>query len=44
MQEATADTVLGDFNNARLRHFNVESTFFSATANSWSAPTGPTAS
>ena len=28
MQEATADTVLGDFNNARLRHFNVESTFF----------------
>jgi predicted CXXCH cytochrome family protein len=28
MQEATAETVLGDFNNARLRHFNVESTFF----------------
>jgi hypothetical protein len=28
MQEATADTVLGDFNNAKLRHFNVETTFF----------------
>ena len=28
MQEATADTVLGDFNQATLRHFKVETTFF----------------
>ena len=28
MKEATATTVLGDFGNARFRHFGVESTFF----------------
>ncbi|UOA09468.1 tetratricopeptide repeat protein [Methylobacter sp. S3L5C] len=28
MQEATAQTVLGDFNNAKFKHFDVESTFF----------------
>jgi predicted CXXCH cytochrome family protein len=28
MQEASADTVLGNFDNAKFRHFGVESTFF----------------
>jgi predicted CXXCH cytochrome family protein len=28
MQEASASTVLGDFDDARFRHFGVESTFF----------------
>ncbi len=28
MQEATAETVLGDFNQAKHRHFQVETTFF----------------
>ena len=28
MQEANAQTVLGDFNNAKFKHDNVESTFF----------------
>jgi len=28
MQEANASTVLGDFNNARFRHYGIESTFF----------------
>lgn len=28
MQEANTSTVLGDFNNAKFKHFDVESTFF----------------
>jgi predicted CXXCH cytochrome family protein len=28
MQEANAQTVLGDFNNAKFKHYDVESTFF----------------
>jgi len=28
MQEANAGTVLGDFNNAKFKHYDVESTFF----------------
>jgi hypothetical protein len=28
MQEANADTVLGDFDSAKFKHYDVESTFF----------------
>lgn len=41
MQPATKETVLGDFNNARLSHFGVTSSFYTRDGRYWVRTEGP---